>query len=102
VFLACEKARESACALWVLSSSSTRASTLKSESQIAKSAIFLSNFARTDHRLLRESRVGMLSVFAAFQHDILRERVRADFNHAGQTQRLGRPPVSLILTLKQS
>jgi putative DNA-invertase from lambdoid prophage Rac len=35
---------------------------------------------------------GMLSVFAAFEHDILRERVRAGLDHARQTgTRLGRP-----------
>jgi DNA invertase Pin-like site-specific DNA recombinase len=35
---------------------------------------------------------GMLSVFAAFEHDILRERVRAGLDHARQSgTRLGRP-----------
>jgi putative DNA-invertase from lambdoid prophage Rac len=35
---------------------------------------------------------GMLSVFAAFEHDILRERVRAGLDHARQNGvRLGRP-----------
>jgi putative DNA-invertase from lambdoid prophage Rac len=35
---------------------------------------------------------GMLSVFAAFEHDILRERVRAGLDHARQSgKRLGRP-----------
>jgi DNA invertase Pin-like site-specific DNA recombinase len=35
---------------------------------------------------------GMLSVFAAFEHDILRERVRAGLDHARQNgTRLGRP-----------
>jgi putative DNA-invertase from lambdoid prophage Rac len=35
---------------------------------------------------------GMLSVFAQFEHDILRERVRAGLDHARQSgKRLGRP-----------
>ena len=35
---------------------------------------------------------GMLSVFAAFEHDILRDRVRAGLDHARQSgTRLGRP-----------
>ena len=40
---------------------------------------------------------GMLSVFAAFEHDILRERVRAGLDHARQSgTRLGRPPTAAI------
>jgi DNA invertase Pin-like site-specific DNA recombinase len=41
----------------------------------------------------------MLSVFAAFEHDILRERVRAGLNHARQNgKRLGRPATAAIKT----
>jgi len=40
---------------------------------------------------------GMLSVFAAFEHDILRERVRAGLDHARQSgTRLGRPATAVI------
>ena len=40
---------------------------------------------------------GMLSVFAAFEHDILRERVRAGLDHARQSgTRLGRPATAAI------
>ena len=40
---------------------------------------------------------GMLSVFAAFEHDILRERVRAGLDHARQNgTRLGRPATAAI------
>jgi DNA invertase Pin-like site-specific DNA recombinase len=40
---------------------------------------------------------GMLSVFAAFEHDILRERVRAGLDHARQCgKRLGRPATAAI------
>jgi DNA invertase Pin-like site-specific DNA recombinase len=40
---------------------------------------------------------GMLSVFAAFEHDILRERVRAGLDHARQSgTRLGRPVTAAI------
>ena len=40
---------------------------------------------------------GMLSVFAAFEHDILRERVRAGLDHARQNgARLGRPATAAI------
>jgi putative DNA-invertase from lambdoid prophage Rac len=40
---------------------------------------------------------GMLSVFAAFEHDILRERVRAGLDHARQTgTRLGRPATAAV------
>ena len=40
---------------------------------------------------------GMLSVFAQFEHDILRERVRAGLDHARQSgTRLGRPPTAAI------
>ena len=40
---------------------------------------------------------GMLSVFAAFEHDILRERVRAGLDHARQSgKRLGRPATAAI------
>ena len=40
---------------------------------------------------------GMLSVFAAFEHDILRERVRAGLDHARQSgTRLGRPSTAAI------
>lgn len=44
---------------------------------------------------------GMLSVFAAFEHDILRERVRAGLNHARQNgTRLGRPATAAIKTVE--
>jgi DNA invertase Pin-like site-specific DNA recombinase len=44
---------------------------------------------------------GMLSVFAAFEHDILRERVRAGLNHARQNgKRLGRPATAAIKTVE--
>ena len=37
---------------------------------------------------------GLLAVFAAFEHDILRERVRAGLDHARSLgKRLGRPPL---------
>lgn len=40
---------------------------------------------------------GMLAVFAAFEHDILRERVRAGLDHARQSgKRLGRPATASI------
>jgi DNA invertase Pin-like site-specific DNA recombinase len=40
---------------------------------------------------------GMLSVFAAFEHDILRDRVRAGLDHARQSgTRLGRPATAAI------
>ena len=40
---------------------------------------------------------GMLSVFAAFEHDILRERVRAGLDHARQSgTRLGRPATAAV------
>jgi putative DNA-invertase from lambdoid prophage Rac len=40
---------------------------------------------------------GMLSVFAAFEHDILRERVRAGLDHARQSgTRLGRPATAVM------
>jgi DNA invertase Pin-like site-specific DNA recombinase len=40
---------------------------------------------------------GMLSVFAAFEHDILRDRVRAGLDHARQSgTRLGRPATASI------
>jgi DNA invertase Pin-like site-specific DNA recombinase len=40
---------------------------------------------------------GMLSVFAAFEHDILRERVRAGLKHARQSgTRLGRPATAAV------
>src|SRR5450631_2579331 len=40
---------------------------------------------------------GMLSVFAQFEHDILRERVRAGLDHARQNgTRLGRPATAAI------
>jgi DNA invertase Pin-like site-specific DNA recombinase len=40
---------------------------------------------------------GMLSVFAAFEQDILRERVRAGLDHARQSStRLGRPATAAI------
>jgi putative DNA-invertase from lambdoid prophage Rac len=40
---------------------------------------------------------GMLSVFAAFEHDILRERVRTGLDHARQTgTRLGRPATAAV------
>jgi DNA invertase Pin-like site-specific DNA recombinase len=39
----------------------------------------------------------MLSVFAAFEHDILRERVRAGLDHARQSgTRLGRPATAAV------
>jgi DNA invertase Pin-like site-specific DNA recombinase len=39
---------------------------------------------------------GMLSVFAAFEHDILRDRVRAGSDHARQSgTRLGRPATAV-------
>ena len=42
---------------------------------------------------------GMLSVFAAFEHDILRERVCAGLEHARQSgKRLGRPATATIKT----
>jgi putative DNA-invertase from lambdoid prophage Rac len=42
---------------------------------------------------------GMLSVFAAFEHDILRERIRAGLNHARQNGKcLGRPVTAAIKT----
>jgi DNA invertase Pin-like site-specific DNA recombinase len=44
---------------------------------------------------------GMLSVFAALEHDILRERVRAGLNHARQNgKRLGRPATAAIKTVE--
>ena len=44
---------------------------------------------------------GMLSVVAAFEHDILRERVRAGLNHARQNgKRLGRPATAAIKTVE--
>ncbi len=40
---------------------------------------------------------GMLSVFAAFEHDILRDRVRAGLDHARQSgTRLGRPAAAAV------
>ena len=40
---------------------------------------------------------GLLSVFAAFEHDVLRERVRAGLAHARQNgKRLGRPPTAAV------
>jgi putative DNA-invertase from lambdoid prophage Rac len=40
---------------------------------------------------------GMLSVVAAFEHDILRERVRAGLDHARRNgTRLGRPATAAI------
>jgi DNA invertase Pin-like site-specific DNA recombinase len=40
---------------------------------------------------------GMLSVFSAFEHDILRERVRAGLDHARQSgTRLGRPATAAV------
>jgi DNA invertase Pin-like site-specific DNA recombinase len=40
---------------------------------------------------------GMLSVFAAFEHDILRDRVRAGLDHARQSgTRLGRPATAAV------
>ena len=40
---------------------------------------------------------GMLSVFAAFEHDILRDRVRAGLDHARQSgTRLGRPATAVM------
>jgi DNA invertase Pin-like site-specific DNA recombinase len=40
---------------------------------------------------------GMLSVFAAFEHDILRDRVRVGLDHARQSgTRLGRPATAAI------
>jgi DNA invertase Pin-like site-specific DNA recombinase len=40
---------------------------------------------------------GMLSVFAAFEHDILRDRVRAGLDHARQSgTRLGRPATAAM------
>lgn len=40
---------------------------------------------------------GMLSVFAAFEHEILRERVRAGLAHARQNgKRLGRPATAAV------
>ena len=40
---------------------------------------------------------GMLSVFAAFEHDILRERVRAGLDHVRRSgTRLGRPATAAI------
>ena len=40
---------------------------------------------------------GMLSVFAAFEHDIMRDRVRAGLDHARQSgTRLGRPATAAI------
>ncbi len=40
---------------------------------------------------------GMLSVFAAFEHDILRDRVRAGLDHARQSgTRLGRPATAVV------
>ena len=42
---------------------------------------------------------GMLSVFSAFEHDILRERVRAGLAHARQNgKRLGRPATAASKT----
>jgi putative DNA-invertase from lambdoid prophage Rac len=42
---------------------------------------------------------GLLSVFAAFEHEILRERVRAGIAHARQNgKRLGRPPTAAAKT----
>jgi putative DNA-invertase from lambdoid prophage Rac len=44
---------------------------------------------------------GMLSVVAAFEHDIFRERVRAGLNHARQNgKRLGRPATTAIKTVE--
>jgi len=46
---------------------------------------------------------GMLSVFAEFEHDILRERVRAGLEHARQSgKRLGRPATAAIKTAEVS
>ena len=40
---------------------------------------------------------GLLSVFAAFEHEILRERVRAGLEHARQNgKRLGRPATDAV------
>lgn len=40
---------------------------------------------------------GLLSVFAAFEHEILRERVRSGLEHARQNgKRLGRPATSAV------
>ena len=40
---------------------------------------------------------GMLSVFAAFERDILRDRVRAGLDHARQSgTRLGRPATAAV------
>jgi DNA invertase Pin-like site-specific DNA recombinase len=40
---------------------------------------------------------GLLSVFAAFEHEILRERVRAGLEHARQNgKRLGRPATAAV------
>jgi putative DNA-invertase from lambdoid prophage Rac len=42
---------------------------------------------------------GLLSVFAAFEHEILRERVRAGIAHARQNgKRLGRPATAAAKT----
>ena len=42
---------------------------------------------------------GLLSVFAAFEHEILRERVRAGIDHARQNgTRLGRPATAAAKT----
>jgi len=44
---------------------------------------------------------GMLSVFAAFEHDILRDRVRAGLDHARQSgTRLGRPATAAIKAME--
>jgi putative DNA-invertase from lambdoid prophage Rac len=42
---------------------------------------------------------GLLAVFAEFERDILRERVRAGLAHARQNgKRLGRPPTAALPT----
>jgi putative DNA-invertase from lambdoid prophage Rac len=44
---------------------------------------------------------GLLSVFAAFEHEILRERVRAGLEHARQNgQRLGRPATAAVKSVQ--
>jgi putative DNA-invertase from lambdoid prophage Rac len=44
---------------------------------------------------------GLLSVFAAFEHEILRQRVRAGIAHARQRgKRLGRPATAAIKSVE--